>query len=415
MKIFIPDEVKEISRVLTASNFECFLVGGAIRNQLLGKEAKDYDLTTNAKPEEVTRLFKRVIPTGIKHGTVTILIGDESYEITTYRIDGKYSDGRRPDKIEFTPSIEEDLVRRDFTINSIAYNIERNTFLDINSGIKDLENRIIRAIGVPSKRFDEDALRLVRACRFASQLNFKIDKMTYIAMSETLGKLGDVSKERISEELLKILNSRKPSIAFTHFKNCGMLEILFPTLYDACRENSESLIEAIEDMDNINSSKPCTKFSRLLSITPEQTHLKTMKELKLSNDFINSSLHLIKFINKNINTITCRFETRKLISEVGIDNIKDLLTIWRGMSEVDKAKLSELEIVIDREIENKCPFKISDLNITGNDLMESLDIMPGPGIGELLKKLLLMTLEFPGLNKKEKLINCAREFLTDSV
>jgi len=410
MDLFIPEEIKYISNTLDNSGFQCYLVGGAIRNQLLGKKAKDFDLTTNAKPEQVIKLFKRVIPTGIKHGTVTILIGDQSFEITTYRIDGKYTDGRRPDKIQFTPSIEEDLLRRDFTINSIAYNIKNGKILDINRGMEDLSHNIIRAIGIPEKRFDEDALRLVRACRFAAQLEFTIEKLTYIAMATTLSKLKDVSKERISEELIKILKSSKPSIAFTHFFNCGMLEILFPTIFKVSDNSYETFNRALEDIDSIKSNKPYIKFSRLLSITPEETHLESLKELKLSNNFINSSLHLIKFIHIDINEIKSDFQVRRFISEVGVDNIYDLRTIWLGMKSVDKNSLKTLFTVIQRQIENKFPFKISDLDVTGNDLITSLNLTPGPNIGIILKKLLVLTLEFPSLNTKEKLINCAREF-----
>ncbi|QEN05876.1 CCA tRNA nucleotidyltransferase [Thiospirochaeta perfilievii] len=410
MDLFIPEEIKYISNTLDNSGFQCYLVGGAIRNQLLGKKAKDFDLTTNAKPEQVIKLFKRVIPTGIKHGTVTILIGDQSFEITTYRIDGKYTDGRRPDKIQFTPSIEEDLLRRDFTINSIAYNIKNGKILDINRGMEDLSHNIIRAIGIPEKRFDEDALRLVRACRFAAQLEFTIEKLTYIAMATTLSKLKDVSKERISEELIKILKSSKPSIAFTHFFNCGMLEILFPTIFKVSNNSYETFNRALEDIDSIKSNKPYIKFSRLLSITPEKTHLESLKELKLSNNFINSSLHLIKFIHIDINEIKSDFQVRRFISEVGVDNIYDLRTIWLGMKSVDKNSLKTLFTVIQRQIENKFPFKISDLDVTGNDLITSLNLTPGPNIGIILKKLLVLTLEFPSLNTKEKLINCAREF-----
>lgn len=409
MELFIPDEIKTISTVLDKSGFQCYLVGGAIRNQLLGKDAKDFDLTTNAKPEEVIRLFKRVIPTGIKHGTVTILIGDYSFEITTYRIDGKYSDGRRPDKIQFTPSIREDLQRRDFTINSIAYNIEDEELLDINQGMDDLEKKIIRAIGIPSKRFDEDALRLVRACRFASQLNFTIEKVTYKAMSNTLGKLKDVSKERISEELIKILDSNHPSIAFEHFYACGMLEILFPTIDEMSKNNYNSFNKALMDLNSIKCKKPYIRFSRLLSITHESTHLKTLKDLKLSNDFINSSLHLLNFINRDISKLSSDYDIRKLISEVGIDYIDDIILIWEGMRDVDSGLLKNISNKISAEIDNKCAFKISDLKITGNDLMSELNLKPGPGIGKLLKQLLSITLEYPGLNSKEKLLNCTKE------
>ncbi len=411
MDLFIPEEIKNISNILNNSGFQCFLVGGAIRDQLLGKEAKDFDLTTDAKPEDIIKLFKRVIPTGIKHGTVTILLKGKSFEITTYRIDGKYSDGRRPDKIIFTPSIEEDLLRRDFTINSIAYNVIENSILDINNGINDLNERKIKAIGIPSKRFDEDALRLVRACRFSAQLEFNIDSETYTAMSNTLGKLKDVSKERISDELIKILNSNKPSIAFTHFYNCGMLEILFPTIYISAVNDYKTFISAIEDMDNIESNKAYIKFARLLSITDKSCHLTTLKGLKLSNDFINSSLHLLNYINYDITNLNNDYNMRVFISEAGIEYLNDINTVWIGMKQYDNSEINKLMLLQKNQIDNNFAFRINDLKISGNDLMSSLNLNPGPHIGELLKELLKMVLKYPNLNNKEKLINLAENMV----
>ncbi|MGL1894031.1 MAG: CCA tRNA nucleotidyltransferase [Spirochaetaceae bacterium] len=409
MDLFIPEEIKTISSVLNDAGYQCYLVGGAIRNQLLGKKAKDYDLATNAKPEEVMSLFKRVIPTGIKHGTVTILIGSHGFEITTYRIDGKYSDGRRPDKIEFTPSIEEDLLRRDFTINSIAFNIHNDIMLDINRGIEDLNDNVIRAIGIPSKRFDEDALRLVRACRFASQLNFSIDKLTYIAMSKTLGKLKDVSKERISDELVKILSSNHPSIGFRHFYNCGMLEILFPNIYNSCKNDIISFNKALMDMDTIISDKPFIRFSRLLSITPNEKRLDTLKIQKLSNQFINSTLHLLKFIDTDITKIETRYQVRKFIAAVNIIDLQDLKVLWQGMQNIDKVILSSLFEKIELEITQNCAFVIKDLKITGKDLITETELFPGPQLGKVLEGLLEMVLKNPELNTHEQLITLSKD------
>lgn len=411
MDLFIPNELKEISSVLNNSGFQCYLVGGAIRNQLLGKEAKDYDLTTNAKPEEVTKLFKRVVPTGIKHGTVTILIGDQCFEITTYRIDGKYTDGRRPDKIQFTPSIKEDLLRRDFTINSLAYNIENEDILDINNGIVDLNNNIIRAIGEPSKRFDEDALRLVRACRFASQLNFNIEPNTYKAMSETLGKLGDVSKERISDELLKILKSSHPSIAFHHFYNCGMLNILFPDLCRSAHNDYAEFSGALSDIDIIESDKAYIKLARILSITPESNYLNLLRNQKLSNTFINNTIHILKFIDVKIDDLITEYEIRIFISRVTKEYIGDLISLWKGMIRIDKDKLITLISKIDIEIKNGYAFSLKDLNITGKDLIKDLAIQPGPKVGIILNSLLKHVLKEPQSNNKKELLLVAKDYL----
>lgn len=411
MELFIPEEIKEISFVLNNSGFQCFLVGGAIRNQLLGKEAKDYDLTTNAKPNDVIRLFKKVIPTGLKHGTVTILAGGHSFEITTYRIDGKYSDGRRPDKIQFTPSIEEDLLRRDFTINSLAYNIEKGEILDINNGIEDLNNSIIRAIGTPSKRFDEDALRLVRACRFASQLNFNIEESTYLAMSKNLGKLPHVSKERISDELLKILNSSHPSIAFNHFYNCGMLEILFPGIYKSAKSNLLEFKKSLLDIDTIKTDKPYIKFARILSIIPEKSYTTTLKNLKISNDFIKGTLLILKYINLDIKTLSNSYEVRKFISTVGVENIDDILTVWNGMENINKTHMTIVNNMINIEIKKKNPFSIGDLAISGSDLINEISIKPSPLLGDILIALLKEVLLNPKLNNRNTLLKNAKRLI----
>lgn len=404
MDLFIPKEINEINSVLNNSGFQCYLVGGAIRNQLLGKVAKDYDLTTNAKPEEIMKLFKRVIPTGIKHGTVTILIGEQSFEITTYRIDGKYSDGRRPDKIQFTPSIELDLLRRDFTINSLAYNVEEETILDINKGIEDLNLRIIRAIGKPEKRFDEDALRLVRACRFASQLNFTIEQNTYKAMSNTLGKLGDVSKERISDELIKILKSTHPSIAFNHFKNCGMLKILFPTINKSVEQNPHEFTNALFDIDNIESENTYIKMARLLSITPEEGYLQILKNLKFSNNYIKNTIHISQFVNLDIDSLTTGYEIRKFISVGEKKYIKDIFILLSAMKDINKDRLITLMDKVQTEIEAGTPYSIKDLNISGKDLIKELSLKPGPQLGIILNDLFEYVLRNPKLNTKEELL-----------
>lgn len=409
MELFIPKAINEINSVLHNSGFQCYLVGGAIRNQLLGKEAKDYDLTTNAKPKEIMKLFKRVIPTGIKHGTVTILIGDDSFEITTYRIDGKYTDGRRPDKIQFTPSIEEDLLRRDFTINSLAYNVEDGTILDINRGIEDLNNRTIRAIGEPTKRFDEDALRLVRACRFASQLNFVIEIDTYNAMCKTLGKLGDVSKERISDELIKILKSSHPSIAFNHFYNCGMLKILFPTINKSVEKDSFNFKKALMDIDNVNSDHIYIKMARLLSITPDSGYLQILKNLKLSNDFIKNTIHISQFVNLNIDSLSTSYEIRKFISIVGKSYINDIFTLLKAMKAIDKDKLMTLIVNVENEIESGSAFSINDMDITGKDIIRDLKIKPGPQVGKILENLFEYVLKEPQLNTKTQLLEYAHK------
>ena len=202
MHISIPKHASDIIKTLSSHGYEAFVVGGCVRDSILGKEPADWDITTSALPEQVKALFPRTIDTGLKHGTVTIMMDKIGYEVTTYRIDGTYEDHRRPNDVTFTSSLREDLMRRDFTINAMAYNEEKG-LVDLFGGIQDLNDRIIRCVGNPTERFDEDALRMFRAVRFAGQLNFNIEKETLAAIEAQHAFLKDVSAERIQIELLK--------------------------------------------------------------------------------------------------------------------------------------------------------------------------------------------------------------------
>ena len=194
-KIFtnIPHAVKEIARILHIEGFKCFLVGGAVRDSIMGITPHEYDITTDAKPEDVQRMFKYTVPTGIKHGTVLVIIEDMHVEITTFRSDGNYSDGRHPDKVEYASSIEEDLPRRDLTINAMAYNVLDGTLIDMFDGMKDIKRKIVRSVGNPYERFSEDGLRIMRAIRFATKLNFDIEKETFEAICHSTGMLASIA------------------------------------------------------------------------------------------------------------------------------------------------------------------------------------------------------------------------------
>ena len=209
MQIILPKNVNKIIHVLEENGFEAYAVGGCIRDSLLGRTPNDWDITTSALPEQVKALFKKTIDTGIQHGTVTILLDKEGYEVTTYRLDGEYEDSRHPKEVTFTALLSEDLKRRDFTINAMAYN-EKEGLVDLFGGQKDMEEKVIRCVGDPLERFTEDALRILRAIRFAAQLGFSIAGETYGAIREIAPNLKNVSKERIQVELTKMLTSAHP-------------------------------------------------------------------------------------------------------------------------------------------------------------------------------------------------------------
>ena len=216
MKINLPENVKRIIDDLSNAGFEAYAVGGCVRDSILGRVPNDWDITTSAKPEDVKKVFKRTVDTGIKHGTVTVLMGRETYEVTTYRIDGEYEDSRHPKSVEFTANLKEDLLRRDFTINAMAYN-DTDGLVDIFGGLEDIESKTIRCVGVAKERFTEDALRLLRAIRFAAQLGYRIEDETYKAIGELSDTLAKISAERIQAELNKILLSDNPAMLKTAY------------------------------------------------------------------------------------------------------------------------------------------------------------------------------------------------------
>ncbi|MBR0153830.1 MAG: CCA tRNA nucleotidyltransferase, partial [Lachnospiraceae bacterium] len=224
--MLIPANAELILRSLEEAGHEAYIVGGCVRDALLGREPQDWDITTSALPEQVQALFRRTIDTGIQHGTVTVMFGKEAYEVTTYRIDGEYHDGRHPDQVTFTRSLEEDLKRRDFTINAMAYNPKRG-LVDLFGGQKDLAERVIRAVGDARERFSEDALRMLRAVRFAGQLGFAIEEGTLEGIRALAPTLAKISQERIREELTKLLLSPQPELLETAI-DTGMTAVILP-------------------------------------------------------------------------------------------------------------------------------------------------------------------------------------------
>ena len=246
IKIILPEAVKKIINVLQSAGYEAWAVGGCVRDSILHREPDDWDITTSARPEQVKVLFHRTVDTGIQHGTVTVLMDRVGYEVTTYRIDGEYEDSRHPKEVTFTASLQEDLRRRDFTINAMAYNEEAG-LVDIFGGIEDISKKVIRCVGDAKERFTEDALRMMRAVRFATQLGFFIDPDTFDAIIRNRERISIISKERIVDELNKIVLSPKPSIGFDLLDKCGLLPLIFPEL---CALKGVETKEGIGHKDN---------------------------------------------------------------------------------------------------------------------------------------------------------------------
>ncbi|MBK5201630.1 MAG: CCA tRNA nucleotidyltransferase, partial [Spirochaetaceae bacterium] len=231
MKVFpINELIKQFASIFFNNGYSIYVVGGAVRDFLLNIENEDLDFTTDATPEDVIRMFKKTIPTGIKHGTVTVLFRGESFEVTTFRSESDYNDGRHPGKVNFVRSLEEDLKRRDFTINQLAANAKTGEILDMHNGISDLKNKIIRAIGNPNERFQEDGLRIMRATRFVSKLNFNVEENTLKAMLDNKDNIKSVSNERIKDELYKLIKGQSPKKGLQLLDDCGLMNIILPEI-----------------------------------------------------------------------------------------------------------------------------------------------------------------------------------------
>jgi len=444
MHIKYPDEVKTVAEILHKAGYESYLIGGAVRDQLLGKPAKDFDLTTDAKPEDVMKLFKRVIPTGIEHGTVTVMMGKLPVEITTYRLDGAYSDGRRPDKVAYTPNIVEDLKRRDFTINSIAYNIIKGDLLDPNGGLEDLNLGLIRAIGNPEERFDEDGLRSIRACRFASQLKFEISDATLEGIQKSLHRIPGLSKERIFDEMVKIIKTEKPSVSFQLFKETGILEILFPDLQNCIGVGQKGshafdvFEHSIYSCDGVPASEVEIRFAALfhdigkvkaLTENPDgsiqfHNHEKIssrmayhiMKDYRFPNQFIKKICHLIEHHMFHYQEEWTDSAVRRFISRVGEEHLSDLFLLRQGDIWGTECRHRTNQNLIDFKgriasiMEQEHAFRIKDLDIDGYRLNRLAKIPKGPKMGQVLEFLLEAVLDDPSMNQEEKLVDMATRF-----
>ena len=410
MKIEMPSEVKFIISELESHEYEAFAVGGCIRDSLLGRTPNDWDITTSAKPEEVKEIFHRTVDTGIKHGTVTVLIGKKSFEITTYRVDGAYTDGRHPESVRYSKYLKEDLRRRDFTINAFAYNDEvglRDEFY----GFRDMEWKIIRAVGNAEDRFSEDALRMMRAIRFAAQLGFNIELNTYNAIIKLAPNIKKVSAERIQVELTKTLMSDHPEVTIEYAKTGLFVEIL-PVLYDTLSGiSAQKTLELLKYVPRM----VIMRYAALLRYrTPEEAR-DVLRKLKLDNFTINTVTKLVEYQN-DINDVIEEndISVREAIHKYGTD----LLELMFVFAEADgrmkreytgfnsrgrNVHLKTIKKLYDEILERGDCVDLKRLAVNGSDLME-LGIV-GEQIGETLNWLLHIVMENPALNNKNTLIS----------
>lgn len=434
-KILIPEYAKIAMKELNQNGFEAFVVGGCVRDSIMGKTANDWDMTTSAEPSETLDVFKkfRTIPTGIKHGTVTVLIDKQPLEITTFRIDGKYTDNRRPDSVNFTRDIENDLSRRDFTVNAMAYNDE-DGIVDLFGGMEDIKNKIIRSVGDPDVRFNEDALRIMRAIRFSSTLGFEIEEKTAESIRRNKHLLKNIAAERIRVELEKLLMGKDAQKVLLDFSDV-IFEII-PELKETYGLKQNCPYHIYNVWEHIVKSVAVSKEDKNIRLTMllhdiGKPQMKTTDEngqdhfkghAKVSSDIAYEILKRLKYDNKTISTVTKLIfhhddrlynapqNIKKHASKYGFDFLYLLDEVSRAdilaQTPEMKNRLSVCDEYINKlkeiEKENLC-LNISDLSVNGNDLVSCG--YKGKEIGETLEKILDKILKGELENSKEKILD----------
>ena len=437
-----PESVLDILRIFKGNGYEAYAVGGCVRDSVLGTKPKDWDITTNALPSEIKELFEKTIDTGLKHGTVTVMLAGEAFEVTTFRIDGKYEDGRHPSHVEFTGRLEDDLRRRDFTMNAMAWNEERG-IVDPFGGMEDIADGIIRAVGEPGERFREDALRMLRTIRFAARLGFEIHFETLKAISENSGLISSVSSERIREELNGTLTADDP-MKFALLRDTGLLKLIMPE-FEACfntpQKNphhaynvGEHSLRAVAAAEN----DKCLRWTMLLHDTGKAVTRTTdekgidhfhghpaksmeiakniLERLRFDNRSMERIIRLIKYHDREI--LPQPRAVAKAVHTVGDDIFLDLLKVKRAdksaQNPLDKQKgLNYVDLIESiyngLKSENSC-LELKDLAIDGRDLLE-MGFKEGREVGRALKLLFEKVLDDPSLNEKRFLSELAADLL----
>ena len=440
MQIQLPDKVHKIIETLEAAGYEAYAVGGCVRDSILGREPDDWDITTSAKPEEITRLFPRTVDTGIKHGTVTVLLEREGFEVTTYRIDGVYEDSRHPSEVTFTVNLKEDLRRRDFTINAMAYN-ERSGLVDIYGGLQDIEDRQIRCVGNAEERFEEDALRILRAVRFSAQLGYQIHEDTRRAIKKMAPNLQKISAERIQVELVKLVVSPHPDYLRTAYE-LGITAQILPE-FDLCMETPQRhrhhcydvgehilhsmlgvepdkilrlgmLFHDIGKPQTLTVDADGTTHNKKHPFEGEKITRKVLRRLKFDNDTTDKVTKLVLYHDYDI--APTEAGVRRAIHRIGEDIFAMIFAVRRAdigaqsdyMREEKLQKVDYIEKLYHKIQERKDAVSLKDLAITGSDLIAE-GMTPGRQVGETLAALLDRVLDDPDLNKKEILLKIYKE------
>lgn len=440
MKIQLPPKVNQIMQTLQANGFEAYAVGGCVRDSILGRKPDDWDITTSATPQETKQLFQKTFDTGIEHGTITVLLGKDAYEVTTYRVDGKYEDSRHPSEVTFTRSLKEDLLRRDFTMNAMAYN-DKEGLVDIFGGMDDLQNRCIRCVGNAEERFREDALRILRAVRFAAQLDFEVEEETKQGIRRLAPTLANISAERIQVELVKMLVSPNPGLLRMAYE-LGITQVILPE-FDVmmqttqetphhCYSVGEHTLRAVE----LVRAEKALRLTMLLHDVAKPK-MKTVDDKGRAHfkkhdlegtQMAKAILRRLKFDNDTINKVTklvayhdYRMEAeprlvRRAMNRIGEDLFAEYLEVRMADTLAQSAyqreeklqNLQDIRSCYEEIIENKQCVSLKELAVTGSDLIAD-GMAPGKEIGHVLNLLLEQVLEKPELNDKETLLRLRKE------
>lgn len=437
IKIDLPEKVKFIIDTITAAGYEAFAVGGCIRDSILGRNPADWDITTSAKPEQVKTLFPKTFDTGIQHGTITVLLEKEGFEVTTYRIDGEYEDSRHPKEVVFTSNLVEDLKRRDFTINAMAYN-DIAGLVDEFGGLEDIDRGVIRCVGSPMERFSEDALRIMRAIRFSAQLGYEIEEKTKLAIVELAHTLKNISAERIQVELVKLLCSPHPDYLKMMY-DTGVTRIVLPE-FDRCMETPQLHKHHMYDVGTHTlvalKETPPDKVLRLavllhdigkpraLEVDEEGiTHFhghqmissemarEILRRLRFDNDTIYKVTKLVEYHDYGNGVSPTKTIVRRAINRIGEDIFPLLYDVRRGdvlgqsmyQREEKLALLEEWYRLYEQIMADKECVSLKTLAVTGRDLIAE-GVKPGKALGEILQALLQYVLDHPEENQKDILI-----------
>ncbi len=446
IRIQVPEKANYIIKTLTAAGFEAYAVGGCVRDSLLGRKPQDWDITTSARPEQVKALFARTVDTGIQHGTVTVMLDREGFEVTTYRIDGKYEDSRHPREVVFTPSLEEDLKRRDFTINAMAYNEEKG-LVDLYGGINDIRQGVIRCVGDPGQRFGEDALRILRAIRFSAQLGYRLDESTKEAIKRLAPSLENISAERIQAELVKLMVSPHPDYLREAYK-CGVTKVFFPEFdrameteqnhphhcYSVGEHTLHSLLEIEPDrvlrltMLLHDIGKPAALVKDENGITHFQGHAQIgaemartiLRRLRFDNDTVNRVCTLVMYHDYGNTAEPDIRALRRAVNRIGQEAFPGLFLVKRAdilaqsgyMRQEKLEKLDRWQQLYRELTEKRQCVSLKTLAVTGSDLI-GLGMRPGKELGSTLNRLLEQVLDVPERNTREYLLAEARKWLSE--